>query len=902
MGTLDGGYTFTSNLTEPGIIQLGIGSNSANLFSESGMIAQITFESIGELGEFSSLTFLDAQINSIDKLDSAVNGSISIEIILDELILTGQDNSEIGADHVIKLGMCEGCTDDWKFGEDEDDYPNPPGDTTRYTNIHFYHLDWYGQKDKNGIVCNQYEFSTDFRSQHSFRELTSWGIRGSTSAGIPSDVQINLSWDATALDIGFDNFQSFIFVGDEDGEDMQQQSNITISQSDLDLNEFGEPNIRIKLGICADTGEAITYYKDFDGDGLGSGISAEYCVGYVLDGWVTNSEDLDDYCFSNVYDCAVVCDGSAVLDCADVCDGSAVLDCADECGGSAVLDCADECGGSAVLDVCGECVGGNTGNHACPYDCLGIPDGTAAIDNCGNCDNDSSNDCVQDCAGEWGGNLVLDECDVCGGLGPTSNCGCTDIPDGDCDCNGNTLDECMVCGGDSSSCTDCAEVINGTAYTDGCGECVGGNTGNDECPYDCLGIPDGTATIDNCENCDNDSSNDCVQDCAGEWGGNLVLDACGICGGSGIPEGDCDCEGNIEDCGKVCGGGAIIDDCGECVGVEVDYFNENMDICGECEGIGIIEGKCDCAGHVLDCAGECGGSAINDNCGFCNNYEAQPEYPYGNCDCIGNTNGTATIDNCGTCDDDSSNDCIFDCNGVQNGDTVFDNCGVCDNDSSNDCVQDCAGIWGGTAIFDENCGICVGGNTGTDCAQDCVGTWNGKFWDSDCGCVGPDNSGDECDDCAENPNGSAELDLCGNCIDNETDSNITCDPDCDGIYGGNHPPTFTCQNGNIACNFDACFNLANDDLLLPLRFDISRIYPNPFNPSATIDFEVSEPTMVQLNIYNLKGQKVNVLKNAFTLPGHYSVIWNGTNHPSGLYFVILHSSKSIVKQKMMLIK
>ena len=111
------------------------------------------------------------------------------------------------------------------------------------------------------------------------------------------------------------------------------------------------------------------------------------------------------------------------------------------------------------------------------------------------------------------------------------------------------------------------------------------------------------------------------------------------------------------------------------------------------------------------------------------------------------------------------------------------------------------------------------------------------------------------------------------------------------------------DNGDIACNYDACFDdLSNNELQLPQRFDISRIYPNPFNPQATIDFEVSEPTMVQLNIYNLNGQKVDVLKNAFTLPGHYSVIWNGTNHPSGIYFVILQSSNSVVKQKMMLIK
>ena len=46
VGILDGGYTFTPNLTEPGIIQLAIVSNSANVFSGNGMIAQITFNSI----------------------------------------------------------------------------------------------------------------------------------------------------------------------------------------------------------------------------------------------------------------------------------------------------------------------------------------------------------------------------------------------------------------------------------------------------------------------------------------------------------------------------------------------------------------------------------------------------------------------------------------------------------------------------------------------------------------------------------------------------------------------------------------------------------------------------------------------------------------------------------------
>jgi hypothetical protein len=157
-------------------------------------------------------------------------------------------------------------------------------------------------------------------------------------------------------------------------------------------------------------------------------------------------------------------------------------------------------------------------------------------------------------------------------------------------------------------------------------------------------------------------------------------------------------------------------------------------------------------------------------------------------------------------------------------------------------------------------------------------------------------------DCNGTVDGLAYRDNCGNCVEDLSDSSYECEQDCGGIWIANPTQDFICENGVLACNYDACFDLANNEFQLPQKFDINRIYPNPFNPQATIDFEVSEPTMVQLNIYNLNGQKVDVLKNAFTLPGHYSVIWNGTNHPSGIYFVILYSVNSIVKQKMMLIK
>ncbi|NOZ08728.1 MAG: hypothetical protein GXO91_07640, partial [FCB group bacterium] len=119
-----------------------------------------------------------------------------------------------------------------------------------------------------------------------------------------------------------------------------------------------------------------------------------------------------------------------------------------------------------------------------------------------------------------------------------------------------------------------------------------------------------------------------------------------------------------------------------------------QDECGVCYGPGILPGECDCVGNVLDCAGDCGGTAVEDNCGTCDSD------PTNDCvqDCNGDWGGTAVEDMCGTCDSDPTNDCVQDCNGDWGGTAVEDMCGTCDSDPTNDCVQDCNGDWGGTAV------------------------------------------------------------------------------------------------------------------------------------------------------------------------------------------------------------
>ena len=94
----------------------------------------------------------------------------------------------------------------------------------------------------------------------------------------------------------------------------------------------------------------------------------------------------------------------------------------------------------------------------------------------------------------------------------------------------------------------------------------------------------------------------------GRWSSNLEDDECGVCGGSGIPDGECDCAGNV-DLGCGCGD-AGPSGCNNACGSELED-----DECGVCGGSGIPDEECDCAGNVEDCAGECGGSAVEDELG-----------------------------------------------------------------------------------------------------------------------------------------------------------------------------------------------------------------------------------------------------------------------------------------------
>ena len=65
--------------------------------------------------------------------------------------------------------------------------------------------------------------------------------------------------------------------------------------------------------------------------------------------------------------------------------------------------------------------------------------------------------------------------------------------------------------------------------------------------------------------------------------------------------------------------------------------------------------------------------------------------------------------------------------------------------------------------------------------------------------------------------------------------------------------------------------------LLPQTTSLSKNYPNPFNPTTTIVYELAEDGMVSLIIYDLKGSIVRTLIEEYQQKNYYNLIWNGLN-------------------------
>jgi hypothetical protein len=85
-------------------------------------------------------------------------------------------------------------------------------------------------------------------------------------------------------------------------------------------------------------------------------------------------------------------------------------------------------------------------------------------------------------------------------------------------------------------------------------------------------------------------------------------------------------------------------------------------------------------------------------------------------------------------------------------------------------------------------------------------------------------------------------------------------------------------------------------------YHLGENYPNPFNPSTKIKYQIPERTYVTLKVYDVLGNIVATLVSAETSAGSYEIDFNGTALPSGVYFYRLQTGSFVETKKMLLMK
>ncbi|MBN2279043.1 MAG: S8 family serine peptidase [Candidatus Marinimicrobia bacterium] len=86
------------------------------------------------------------------------------------------------------------------------------------------------------------------------------------------------------------------------------------------------------------------------------------------------------------------------------------------------------------------------------------------------------------------------------------------------------------------------------------------------------------------------------------------------------------------------------------------------------------------------------------------------------------------------------------------------------------------------------------------------------------------------------------------------------------------------------------------------NFALNGIYPNPFNPSANISYQLSEESLVKVRVFNITGDLIVELINRKQSSGLHHITWNAANFAGGLYIVQISNEKLAISQKCLLLK
>jgi hypothetical protein len=94
---------------------------------------------------------------------------------------------------------------------------------------------------------------------------------------------------------------------------------------------------------------------------------------------------------------------------------------------------------------------------------------------------------------------------------------------------------------------------------------------------------------------------------------------------------------------------------------------------------------------------------------------------------------------------------------------------------------------------------------------------------------------------------------------------------------------------------------------VPTRTVLREAYPNPFNPSTRLSFDLAKPAQARLNIFDISGRLVNSLVDEQLGAGRHEVVWNERNNAgalvsSGVYLYRFEADDVVQMKRMMLLK
>ena len=148
-------------------------------------------------------------------------------------------------------------------------------------------------------------------------------------------------------------------------------------------------------------------------------------------------------------------------------------------------------------------------------------------------------------------------------------------------------------------------------------------------------------------------------------------------------------------------------------------------------------------------------------------------------------------------------------------------------------------------------------------------------------------------------------------------------------YGGTNKISTTCDNSNfylvkvvtehsedgenwtnysrVWISYDGLQMDTEENVSIPVLFELSQNYPNPFNPNTSILYELSRESKVSIKIYSSLGNEIRTLVNEFKPIGQYKVNWDGMDNlgekvSGGTYFYQIKAGDYSQTRKMVLLK